>query len=193
MNMRTIKYFSVLSLLIGIISLHLAFTVGSVDNWQPVQLPFPSAGHAVSYPFRIASSGRFEIAVATPIETDKYTIGLSDTPPVSCDLQLILTGAHDFKMEQQIKTLRRSGRSVSCNLDYFTSEPVNLPQKGDYVLQIDSKIDVEPFRHEGAMLSFTRSENPVDSAVRYLIIKVGSYVLIVLALIGFLFSTRRQK
>ena len=146
----------------------------------------------MSYPFHIASGGRFKVEVSSPIRTERE-VGLPDIPPIAGDVKLVITGDEACKVEQNIKAFRRSGRNDFCGLDYFTSEPLSLSRKGDYVMEVSSKDNIEQFMRAGAMISLTRFEHPVESTLRYLLLDRISYGLILLSLVGLVFSTRQMK
>ena len=135
-----IKWIAAAGVICGFFLLCVRFTVGSDTNWCPTTLPFPNAGVVVSYPFHIASGGRFELEAISPIST-----GNSSIPAIqqaSCDLTLIISNERGFAVERHTKSLRHSARNVFCRLDYFVSDPIDLPKRGDYVIHVTDRIDI---------------------------------------------------
>lgn len=191
--MRILRIASVLGILCGLVFLHVAHTLGSENNWCPVSLPFPSPGIAVATPFHVESSGNLRVEVSSPIESGKAALALPAISPMTCDLALLITNDEGFSLVRRISTLSHVGRSTPCGLDYYADAPVELPARGDYSLAISNRTGTGTTSPRGAMIRFTRFERPVESALRYPMLEVASYVIVVLSAFVLMMSTGRAK
>ena len=169
-----------LSIVAGCGLLIFARSLGSNQNWNPVNLPVPGVNQIIKYPFSVASSGRYRLEVATPITIAKDALALPEIPPIECDLSLSVENDHGFKNQQTVKLLRHSSRYEFGGLDYFVGEPIEIPRRGEYEIVISNHAIVEMLSTNGAMISLARYEKPVEWLLGWWLMDKLGYVFLLM-------------
>jgi hypothetical protein len=189
------KLIALVSLVCGLLLLHFTMKLARDSEWTPVQLPLPGVGISLSFPFDIVSGGRFQLTIDTPLlPSDRKPTGRGKIiPAIPCDLELQITNEGKFRIDRNIKYLEHYGWNYSAGLDTFSSEVLELPGRGDYILHITNRMNVERFCQNGAMIQLTRSENPLEALRRYWCFEALAYALIAVSVIFFMWGPRKRK
>jgi len=165
------------------------------SSWRPVSLPFPGEGHSVSGPFFIPRAGGYVLEINSPVMIDSKIIAMPPQPPVNCDIHVIIYGESDFMKEYDFKSLEHISRAHSFGVqsngeDIYESPPIPFPHGGDYSIIIKSNSKVAQFSENGAMISLSRDENPVNWILSQKLFKLIAYILIGISMLGLMISTR---
>jgi hypothetical protein len=174
---------SLAGIILGIVSLHFGYALGSNENQMPVYLPFPNPGMVVSESFCLVNSGRFEIKLAIPRNDDKTYTSMQTLPPLKHPIHINITNERGFKIDRVIQSFRHEGRSYACHLEYYASPIIELPYSGDYFIDIRNRD--EDYENINAMIIFARYEQVVEKGLLYALMKIFGYTIISIAIIGF--------
>jgi len=176
-------------LVLGIVCLRYSYTRGSIENWEPVHLPFPGPGLVVAYPFRIESRGRFEVQLSVPM-TDNNTLGgIPQKPPIKSNLMVKIKSLYEknnFKNTQYIKEFSNYGGGGFSRTYFFTGATFELPRKGDYRIEIvneDYDEVLDNCSRTGGMIRLMRYEK-LETGLLYGLLHALAYVLITISIIS---------
>ena len=176
-------------LVLGITCLHFTYTRGSVENNEPVNLPFPGIGFVVADSFHIENGGRFDVDLSVPMLGEISVSGHSD-PPIKCKLKVTISGmdGNDFRNIQYIEEFKSWGGGGFSRTIFYRGLIIDLPRGGDYKIEIvneDYDGVFENCSKTGGMLQLVRYiKKPTEDYLLYTLLHVLSYVLIIVSIIG---------
>jgi len=190
--MKNIMFWITLVILVlGLGCLHVRYTRGSNENGNPVNLPFPGAGLVVAYPFYIENGGRFEVRLIVPIADAYNSVGMPPTPPnPKSKLKITIDsfdGEKEFRNTQYIEEFRHIGGGRFLRTYFFTGATIELPQKGDYSIEIMNEDYDEVFENcskTGGMIQLRRDEKLPEAGLFYALLCVLGYGLISISIVG---------
>jgi len=188
--MKNVLFWTILTiLLLGIVSLHFRYTRGGVENWQLANFPFPGAGLSVAEIFHIENGGIFCLELSVP-EIGEIPIGIPPKPPIKSRLKITIIGknGNNFKDTRYIEEFKSSGGGGYSRTFFYTSATIELPRRGDYKIEIINEDHDEIFENcskTGGMIRLVRNyKQTTETHLRYLLLHVFSYALIIISIIG---------
>lgn len=171
-----------------VLALSVGFFVLSIyrfgdSNWRPVEGPFPGAGFAVAASFKITNASRYRLELIVPVKIDKGEVGMSEQPPIPCNVLLSLQGPDGFHTEQAISQLRHAGRYYFGKTDTYAAEPLDLVATGEYQVNLSNMTAPGVLEERGAMFQFTRFEHSTESSLASTLVRGAGWFFLVAGLI----------
>ena len=94
---------------------------------------------------------------------------------------------NDFRNTQYIEEFRSYGSIRSSRINLFKGATIELPRKGDYKIEIVNEDHDGTFDNcskTGGIIRLSRDEKQPEAHLRYLLLHVLAYVLIIISIIG---------
>ena len=161
---KLLRWISIGVLLAGAVLLFASFRLLSPNRWSPVSGPVPGTGLSVKSLFTAEFKGNYALEVCKPITEQKNALPLPPMPPLFCHLRLTIANDSGWQVSQDIQSLRHTSRYVFGNTDYYEAEPLTIPQRGRYVIEL-ACVDAGALSASGAAFSLARNENAADAMV----------------------------
>ena len=190
--MKNILFWAALAILVlGFGCLYVRYTRGDIENWNPVNLPFPGAGLVVAYPFYIENSGRFEVQLIVPIADDYNSVGMPPVPPnPKSKLKITIDsfdGKKNFQDTQYIEEFRHAGGGGFLRTYFFIGTTIELPRKGNYAIEIVNEDYDEVFENcgrTGGMIRLKRDGKLPEAGLFYGLLHALGYACISISIIS---------
>jgi len=179
-------------LVLGIICLRYSYTRGSLENGNPINLPFPGYGLIVADPFHIENGGRFDVRLIVPIADDNTSVGMLTVPPIKSNLKITIYSQNEeraFKNSQYIKEFKHYGDGGFSRINLFKGATIELPRRGDYAIEISNEDYSGVFENcsrTGGMIQLARDEK-LETGLLYGLLHALAYVLITISIISLAF------
>jgi hypothetical protein len=149
------------------------------ENWRPVQLPLPGPGLEVATPFEIMTAGNFRLEVQVPMQPGSSTQPLnSNAPRVSSNFHLTIEGPDGFRNDQSVTEFVGGSRYVWGNIEYYSAEPLALPQRGNYKFRLANLGQAGTFQERGAMAIFTRYQHSTEAYLESSLLRSLGWIML---------------
>ncbi|MGO9483418.1 MAG: hypothetical protein ACLPX9_02370 [Rhodomicrobium sp.] len=192
--MHALRPITIGALVISSVCFACSLYVTSSRNWEPLELPFPGPGFEVADVFTITTSGLFRMEAVVPVHIDPNERALPELEPLNYKLMLEIDGPNGIKIEQDISSLRHSGRFYFGKVDYYESDALTLPSIGNYEFHLKNVGAAETCPNTGAMVRLTRFYRPTEFVLAAGIVEGLGWIALVVGAIGaFWLAIRSRK